>query len=223
MGTIATASIVTNAQTILQDTLSVRWPGDELTRWLNDGQREVVLLKPEASTANESVALVTGTKQTIPPAGVSLIRVIRNMGGSPGTTPGKIVRLVNREVMDAQSPDWHTDAALTYVKLYFYDPLDPRTYYVYPQAPAGIYVEIAYSKAPADAGTTITLDDIYANALLDYVLYRAYSKDAEYAANSALALAHYTAFGNSIAGKTGAEMARNPNRLDGGANPNVPK
>ena len=48
----------------------------------------------------------------------------------------------------------------------------------------------------------ISLDDIYANALLDFILYRAYSKDAEFAANAVRSNAHLTAFGSSLGVKT---------------------
>lgn len=248
MAAITAKSLVTRAGTLIQDATSVRWPITELLDWFNDGQREVVLLKPEASVANRAVLLAAGaTKQTLPdgqgiyaglPVGIILIRVVRNMG-SAGTTPGNAIRIVDREVMDSQSPSWHADAnTFDYIKHYMFDPLDPKTYYVYPKAPAAaLYVDLVYSCSPANCtingvtnngalGTVdsvMSIDDIYANALLDYILYRAYSKDAEYAQNAQLALAHYTAFGNSITGKTGTDMAHNPNRLAGGANPNVPR
>jgi hypothetical protein len=165
------------------------------------------------------------TKQAIPADGISLIRINRNLGSS-GSTPGKAIRIVSREVLDAQNPDWHTDAAIGYVKHYVYDPLDPRTFYVYPQAPSGShFVELVYSAAPTAvaAGGVISIDDIYANALLDYVMFRAYSKDAEYAANAQLAVAYYTSFANGIGLQIKNSQQRNPNYLDGGVNPNVPR
>ena len=217
MATITALSTLTKVQTILQDTTGIRWPiDDELLGWLNDGQREVVLNKPEASVKNESVTLTTGsTKQTIPAAGIMLVDVVRNMGAA-GSTPGKAVRLVTRDVLDAQRPDWHSDANTgNYIQHFMYDPRDPKTFYVYPKAPAtALYLELVYSAAPTDCATTastIGVDDIFANALLDYVLYRAYSKDAEYAANGQLALAHYTAFANAFGIKPQNEQSRNPN------------
>lgn len=217
MATITALSILTKDQIILQDTTGIRWPIDgELLGWLNDGQREVVLHKPESCVKNESVALTVGaTKQTIPATGIMLMDVTRNMG-SAGSTPGKAVRLVSRDVLDAQRPDWHSDAnAAGAIQHFMYDPRDPKTYYVYPKAPATAhYLEVVYSSAPVDCATTaatIGIDDIYANALVDYVLYRAYSKDAEYAQNANLAIAHYTAFANALGIKTQNEQSRNPN------------
>jgi hypothetical protein len=228
MATTQVNSILSRAATLIQDATNVRWPQDELLGWLNDGQREVVLHKPEASVKNTSVSLTSGsTKQTIPSDGILLLDVTRNMGAA-GTTAGNAIRLTTREVLDAQKPTWHSDAnALGYVQHYIYDPRDPKTFYVYPKAPSGAwFAEVVYSAAPTDceAGNTIQIDDIYANALLDYVLYRAYSKDAEYAANAALAVAHYQAFANAIGLKTQNDLSRNPNSAIGNAayNPTIP-
>lgn len=227
MATIQVNSIITRAGTLIQDATNVRWPTDELLNWLNDGQREIVLLKPQASVKNESMSLAVGsTKQSIPAAGVMLIDVSRNMG-SGGSTPGDAIRVTSREVLDAQRPSWHSDAnADGKIKHYMFDPRDPKNFYIYPKAPASPwYVEVIYSAAPTDcsAGGAIQIDDIYANALLDYVLYRAYSKDAEYAQNAQLAVAHYQAFSNSLGVKTQNELAQNPSAVVTGFNPNVPK
>lgn len=224
MATVTVNSIVDKAELLLQDTTNVRWTSAELVDWLNDGQREVVQHKPEASAKNIAVALTANsTKQTLPSDGVSFIRLTRNMGAG-GSTPGKAIRIVSREILDAQRPDWHTDASAGYVQHYIFDPLDPKTYYVYPKAPAtSLYVEMVYSAAPtnASAGGTISIDDIYANALLDYIMFRAYSKDAEYAQNAQLAIAYYTSFANSIGLSVKNALERNPNIIDGGNNPNI--
>lgn len=225
MATVIVDSILDRAAVILQDVTSVRWVPSELLDWFNDGQREVVLIRPAASVTNTSVALIGGsTKQTLPSDGVMLIDVPRNMGAG-GATPGPAIRMCSREILDAQRPDWHSDAnSLGYVQHFVYDPRDPKTYWVYPKAPNPWYVQLAYSAAPAAVaiGGVISIDDIYANALLDYVLYRAYSKDAEYVGNAQRAVGHYAAFQNSLGVKTQNELSSNPNLTVSGFNPNVP-
>ena len=53
---------------------------------------------------------------------------------------------------------------------------------------------------------TITLDDIYSTAMLDYILYRAYSKDANLSPQApARATAHFQAFMNSLGMQEQAE------------------
>lgn len=227
MATITGTSLIDKVQTLIQDATGIRWPRDELLNYLNDGQREVVMLRPEASVSNVAKALIAGsTKQSLPDDGLMLIDVTRNMGAN-GTTPGRSIRIVSREVLDAQCPDWHTDTnTLGEVQHFMYDPRDPRNFYVYPKAPDGTWhIEIVYSSSPAntdDAGGVIGIDDIYSNALMDYVLYRAYSKDAEYTQNANLAAAYYGAFSNSLGVKTAAEQTRNPNLSAMPFNPNVP-
>jgi hypothetical protein len=54
------------------------------------------------------------------------------------------------------------------------------------------------------------LDDIYANCLLDYILYRAYQKDSEYAGNAQRSMMHYQGFSNALGIKTQADSATTP-------------
>ena len=225
MATVTVNSILEKVSRILQDATNVRWPQAELLDDLNDAQREVVLYKPQACVKNVSVLLSAGqTKQSLPSDAIQLIEVVRNMG-SNGTTPGGAIRITSREVLDAQVPTWHSDANLAgTIKHYCFDARDPKTYYVYPKAPATTWnVDVVYSAAPTDCvlGGTIQIDDIYANALLNLMLYRAYSKDAEYAQNAQLAAAYYQAALASLGVKTQNEMSQNPNLSAG--NPNVVK
>lgn len=225
MATVTVNSLIEKASRIIQDQSNIRWPQAEWLADLNDAQREVVLYKPQASVKNVSVALTAGqTKQTLPPDAIQLIEVVRNMG-SNGTTPGSSIRITSREVLDAQVPEWHSAANLAgTIKHYTFDARDPKTYYVYPKAPSTAWhVDIVYSAAPTDCvlGGTIQIDDIYANALLNLMLYRAYSKDAEYAQNAQLAAAYYQSALASLGVKGQNEVSQNPNNTLG--NPNVLK
>lgn len=211
MGTILASTILSRAGTIIQDETNARWPQAELLKWLNDGQREIVLLKPDSYAQNESVALVAGTKQSIPATGIALIDVVRNMG-TGGSTPGRAIRLIQRKILDEQLPDWHTETAAAIIKHFTFDDRDPKRYYVYPPSDGTTKIEVVYSSAPADVTVSdpITLDDIYSNALLDYVLYRAYQKDADYAANDARVAAAYQAFQNSLGLRDQREKVDDP-------------
>lgn len=213
MATITAQTQVERARIIIQDDTGVRWPDSELLGWLNDGQREIVVLKPDSSVNNENLQLVEGTKQEIPAAGISLVDVIRNMG-TDGSSPGKSVRLINRKVLDEQLPDWHSATPNAVADHFAFDDRDPKHFYVYPPQPSVNqgYVEIVYSSSPADAalGDVISVDDVYANALVDYMLYRAYSKDKDYAGNGGRASAHYQAFLRALGLKEQAERATEP-------------
>jgi hypothetical protein len=218
--TVSVQSVIDRVQTVLQDTTGVRWPvTSELVLWINDAQREIALLKPDASAANETVTLVTGTKQSIPTGGNRLLRVVRNMSAASGGSGKRSVRLVDREVLDAQTPDWHDptvggDAEHgTVVKHYLYDEANPRNFYVYPGVSGNAYLEIIYSANPSTVAEDddLSIPDIFANAVMNYVLYMAYMKDAEFAGNSQRASQHWQLFSTSVAGKGQIDAITNPN------------
>jgi hypothetical protein len=213
-------SVIDRVQTVLQDTTGVRWPVvAELVLWINDAQREIALLKPDASAINETITLADGTKQDIPSAGNRLLKVVRNMSAASGGTGKRAVRLVDAEVLNGQTPDWHDptvagDAAHTnIVKHYIYEESNPRNFYVYPGVSGAAYLEIIYSSNPTTVaqGGNLSIPDIFANAVMNYVLYMAYMKDAEYAGNSQRANSHFALFTNSITGKGQIDAISNPN------------
>ena len=217
---VTVQSVIDRVQTVLQDTTGVRWPVvDELVLWVNDAQREIALLKPDASANNETVQLVTGTKQTIPNSGNRLLKVVRNMSGLSNGTGKRSVRIVDREVLDAQTPNWHDpsisgDAAhTTIVKHYIYEEANPRNFYVYPGVAGDAFLEIIYSSNPAVVAQSgnLSIPDIFANAVMNYVLYMAYMKDAEYAGNAQRGSGHYQLFITSVTGKGQVDAVTNPN------------
>ena len=220
-GTITGANLLLRIEDTLQDTTNVRWSEAELLRYINDAQREIVNLRPEASADHANVQLSTGTEQAIPDVGLRLIKVVRNMSAAGGSATGKrTIRIVAREILDTLEPDWHDpavtgDAAHTTVdKHYAFEEDDPRKYYVYPGVSGNAYVEIVFSRTPTDlANTSATLyiDDIYANAVIDYALYRAYMKDAEFAGNQQRASAHYNLFLTSVSSGGQIQLGVSPN------------
>lgn len=209
-------NIIDRAETILQDTTNVRWLATELLQWVNDAQRQIVLLKPDANPTVASVLLTSGTKQTVPSGGTQFIDLARNMGSAPGSTPGNAITYIDRNILDEQQPGWHAATPSAVVQHFTFDGRNPKVFYVYPPATGTAYAEIHYAASPADIGLSdaISLGDIYANPVLDWVLYRAYSKDADYAANeqrSAGALARfYQALGLKSSGEDQADPDRAP-------------
>jgi hypothetical protein len=201
MGTVTAGAIITKAATQLIDIPGVRWTRAELLGWLNDGLRQIVLMQPNATNTPVVVQLVAGTRQTLPTGGWMLLNIYRNMGTN-GSTPGRAVRIISRELLDAFNPDWHSATASAITKNYIYDLQDQTAYYVYPPSTGTNYLEINYSMQPADLTSesqVIPMFDVYQGPLLDYMLFRACTKDAEYAAGVALGqlyLATFTAATN---------------------------
>lgn len=225
--------VISKAQAVLQDTTGIRWPEEELTDWIDDACREIALIKPDASSRNTIVPLQGGTKQDLPADALRLLRVVRNIKEGGIGLGGRAIRLVSREVLDAQQPDWHdpdsggVNAFGEIVKHYMYDEQDPLHYYVYPgidpdirPAPA---IEIIYSANPTpvrENNNYIPIPDLYLNAILNYVLYMAYMKDAEYAGNNQRAANHYQIFTASLTGKAQVDVITTPN-TESRSNPNL--
>lgn len=214
MGLLTGTDIIERVTDTLQDKDNIRWPRLELLRYINDAQREIVLQRPDASAVTVAVPVQPGsTKQQLPDGGVRLIEVVRNMGVS-GSTPGRAVRLTAREVLDAQVPNWHQSPVAPSATHYVFDIRNPRIYYLYPVPSTTYQVELVYSAAPVDLAAeanTISLDDIYANAIIAFVVMRSYQKDEDYARNADMAGAWGNMFMTSLGTRTQADGVVNPN------------
>lgn len=215
MATVTAAQIIDRAAVALQDTGNVRWTRAELLDYLNAGQRALVVIKPTANVLLTDAPLVAGTVQTLPTSDgtspvdpIQLITVLRNSCGD-----GRAVRLIARDLLDLHMGDWHSAPQTRVVKHYCYSDLDPKRFLVYPPNDGTGCLEIAYAATPvalASEATTVSVDDIYQDALLDYVLYRAFSKDAEYAADPARAAARYASFAAALGSKAAHEQGDSP-------------
>jgi hypothetical protein len=206
MTTLA-STIIGKAKILAQDIAGIRWLDPEWCGWLTDGEREVVTIRPSAYTKVVNTPLVAGTKQTIPADGILFMEYIRHMGAG-GATPGIPARKVERRLMDSQNPSWHSTTAAAAPQHYVFDPAAPKTFYIYPQSAGSSFAEIVYSAHPVPITATsqaLSLDDIYANVLLDYVLYRAYGKDNEFIANAERSVFYRKAFENSMGLKQQAD------------------
>lgn len=216
---LTAGEILTRASDIIQDQTSVRWPVPELLRYLNDGRREIAINRPDIYSTTAVVTLASGTKQDVPADGARFMDAVRNMSGtSPNFVAGRAVRIVEREILDAQKPDWHTEAGSAVIQHFMFDERNPRVFYVYPPS-SGAKLEIVYSQAPNEITSTSTelvREDIYTGCLVDYICYRAFSKDSEYAGNAQRAVLHYQQFFNSLGVGRKVTLVASPNTANTG-------
>lgn len=217
-----------------------RWTQRELVSALNDGCKAIAKYLPSSCSRVDAIKLTPGTKQSIDlilasnvvpgdgstPANVAgnyVQSVIRNMGTN-GTTPGNAIRIADREVLDVNVPNWHTQTASS-VSQYMFDPRTPKTFYVSPGVPAGanVWAEVSYLADPVEVAiagsygmdgtdtTVIPVDDKYVDDLVNYILARAYMKDAEFASNAQQAASATQLFVASINAQVTAVTGVNPN------------
>jgi hypothetical protein len=139
------------------------------------------------------------------------------------------IMITTRRALDSTRRSWHADTQSDVIEQFVYDELDPSRFYVYPPAVEGATVEVLYSAVPtphnAVPGLPVTglelfkLNDAYAPVATDYILYRAYSKDAEHAANLQRSQMHFQSYMQQMGGKAQTDAQASPNAFDSSANP----
>lgn len=222
MATVKVVDVLSKAQTLLQDATGTRWSLLELQGWLNDSYRDTVNLRPDSNTLVGEYACVAGPRQTITTTFSSAIRVVEVYRNTAATSDKGRVRLSSRESIDSMRPEWFSEPQTVNIELYTFDPRTPKDIMVYPPAASTARLEVAYAAVPTAHALTseqlsnpataevIRIDDSFANALLDYVLYRAFSKNAEVANGSARAVAYFQAFQNALGVKGQSDAASQP-------------
>lgn len=222
MATVKVIDIIRNVEHVLQDT-SIRWPRTELQNWINEAYLAIILVRPDANAKTGTFTCAAGSRQSLTAqfaSGLKLLDITRNLATSSAK---KAIRLVARSVLDDQRPAWHAETGTVDIQHYMYDPRQPKEFFVYPPATTSAEIEVIYSDAvtahaltesqldpTGNNATVILLDDIYKSPITDWVLYRAYSKDAEYGANEARASASYQAFTAALGQKTQVDAASAP-------------
>lgn len=228
MGTISGIELITQVQKDLNDPDAQRWSLEDLRNYLNAGQREIAILRPDESVAVRAIALLErSTRQTLPPDGVRLIDIVRNLGVD-GATGGLPVRIVDREQLDQGQPSWHTDEAQDWIDVFVYDGRSPKTFYVWPRPSVVMSVEAHMQVVPEDVqvrgvegateNTTIALHDLYETPLRDYMMMRAHAKDTD-ARNLNESDSSYRRFLQRLGLKVQVDKAFDPNRNSPPAEP----
>jgi len=216
-----------------------RYTQRELVTWLNEGQKAIAKYVPSSCSRVDAIKLVPGTKQSITKVlaanikrgdglastdlyGIALTSLIRNMG-SDGQTPGRAIRVLDRETLDAFTPNWHTQTG-DYIEGFVYDPRTPQIFYVTPgvKALATLWVEAQLIANPDDIdvngsygmngndATTVSIDEQNTDDLTNYILARAYAKDSE-SSNVAMSGMYGQQFVSSINAQATAITGVNPN------------
>lgn len=169
--------------------------------WLNDAQRAVVLVRPDANSVIANIGLVAGTKQAVPASYTRMLGVTRNMGAD-GNTPGKTIRLIDRQTLDDYNRDWHNDTAASSVEEIVYDDKKtPTVFYTVPPMSGATQIEAQLAKLPSNIavpGDPIELSDVYVPPMVEWMLYRAYSLQAQAQGLTQRAAGHYQSFFNLL-------------------------
>ena len=185
------SAILNIVRTITNDPNDVVYSLSQKEQALNEAIRAVSLHRPDSAATTTNVALVSGTKQSLPSDCVRLIRVIRNKSGSGGTTTGKSVRLMDLNRISDRVVDWHNVTGDDVLE-YGYEQSNQSVFWVYPHigAASNKFVEVIYQRSIPDvvSADTFPINDLYSVAVKEWMLYSLWSSDNEQSPNYQAAL-----------------------------------
>jgi hypothetical protein len=199
---VKASDITSDAAALLIDADHAYWTQDELLSYLGEAQRALVNVCPQANAVTATVTLDEGAAQTLPDDAIRLL-------GNVHIDAGAALTEISPSVLDRAAPAWRSEDKTDTPQHYMYDPRYPLAFAVYPPAEADTDIELTYAAVPDEitkAGDTLTVADFYRPALLDYVLFRALSKDTE-AGNANAAQLHYQLFMKALGVESKTERA----------------
>lgn len=222
--------ILERVNKLLTDEDFDRWEITELVDWIHEGALAIVIAKPNAFSSTRPFKLTNGTRQSIGAATgaqpLKLLDIVRNLSDDTAEArAGRVVSIVSRSQLDAVDPNWHDPRYVKFrkeVRHYTFDEQNPLEFYVWPGNDGNGVVEALFSFSPKKLEPTgpkdalssynveLGIQEPYAVPLVDYVCYRALSKDDLQGA-PAKAMAYYQAFATALGIKIQSASGANPN------------
>ena len=206
------ASDVINRVRILLNDDGTRWPNSELFYWISDAQRLIGLVRPDAISTLATVSLSVGSKQVLPSGASRLLDILHNVDPNDGT-PRRSIKITDRDQLESQDPNWQLAKRKPEVRQYVYDPRTPTYYFVTPPNDGAGWIELVTQQTPTDitdVSDSLILQTIYLETVVNYVMYRCYSKDNEFASNSAEANSYLQLVLSTLGLKTIKDVAASP-------------
>ena len=196
MANVTIRHIIDIIAEILQDesttTTDRGWTEESLVNYYNLVSRRIVSMAPEANPITQSVKLASGSKQSIPSGGIAFLNAIRNMGVSPGSTPGQAITPTLLSLIESFDLNWSTATAAVVIWNVFPSTVDKTVYYTYPPSDGTGFILIEFSKAPAAIvwvedgdweNALIEVKEQYVNPLISGIFAMAYEKDTDFPGN----------------------------------------
>lgn len=207
------SALITSINAITNDTGNVTYPESQVIDTINDAQRLICGVRPDACSTTIAIPLTSGSKQTIPITARRLLKLVRNMGAD-GLTSGSAIRLVGDvDKLDSYDSDWH-NATGTSVSQYVFDEARPEEFYIYPTVSTPYYVEAKMAIRPTDiavSGDSISIDDIYAPQIISWSVYRLLSRDSDNSPNYARAMESKQTVFDTLGIKSQSDTSLSPN------------
>lgn len=194
----------------------IRWNRSDLLEYLNEAHLEVGAYRPEAFTAEQTIALVAGSKQKLPNGGV-LQSIVRNENGvPPHKADDKLMKAFGAYAVCPPRPRFVNGSVEYEVKTYAIDSDDTHIFYVSPPVPNGLapnVVVVAQGQATQytlqDWNKPLAIQPKFYNNIIDYMMARAYQQDTESEVSLAQAQRLFQLFYQQMGAKYKIDSARN--------------
>ena len=202
--------IIRKVSGILNDAGFITWDYNDLLDYMNSACLLVVSFRPDASVAIGPVDLVDGTLQSLPAGGHRIVDVFHN---GPLNAPGIALWKTEREIKNRAEPAWLSEAPSSTIYEVILDDHFPDQFWVSPPAIEGAQITIGYTVAPtpvANPEDTFPLLAKYEPAVMEWILYLAFSRDSEETPNQVRAETHKATCLTMLGVKTQADKASSP-------------
>lgn len=213
--TIAISTIINAAARELYDVDNIKWSRSELLGFVSEAEKQIMVLHPQNNSTVDTIDLAAGCQQAVPIEAHQLVDVYHNVA-SDNLTPRRAVRMVSRRLMNSYEPGWMYAAQTTEVQNVIFDEQDKRHFWVYPPNNGEGKLNIAYlavSEPYATEEDNLRISDAYYTAALEFVLFRACSKQAPFSPGPSEASRHFALFTAAMTVKADSEAVNSPNDL----------
>ncbi|WP_346779496.1 DUF6682 family protein [Burkholderia sp. Ac-20345] len=182
------------------------WTESDLVEYANDAAIQITQWRVSEFSKPHTIDLVAGARQTLPADALAFYRVAGTVDrygrtiGQPSATDVAATRI---------AANWFESLACRrstgdyVVRSFSFDSDDQTSFYVDPPVPPGKKVQavVVYASVPdrAEVDGALSVPPIYHNAVIEWMLYRAYGKDTESATDAMRSTEHHTTFNNMMA------------------------
>lgn len=186
----------------LNDVLKIRYEDSTLLDYFNDSLRAMITVRADVGASVETLTCGPGSEQQLPDGAIRLLDITR-------VKDGRAITPVPKEVLDSYDPMWHERTGTP--QRYCYDEQTPKVFWLCPAPRAIMEIEAKVSRIPAKVtldgmDAAVPVDELYVNAIMEWILFRAFSEDAEGGANLQIAAQHLQIFNDQMGIKTQADV-----------------
>ena len=211
--------IALRVQAQLRDANEDSWPEEAIYQAIYEGEKVIVIYRPDAAPVNQEFTCVAGIEQSIAALAPAPNRLLSVKYNRVGSVNGRSVRRVGLGDIDAISPEWRSKTPNTIIREYMHDDREPLLFYVSPPAALGAKLQISYSAIPAPYGTvgpstSTTVSDLYEPMLIEWALYRLFSQDTEGSVNMARSQQALGVFERMLQIKVQSDVLASPRNQD---------